>query len=52
VTVVLEDGTALLGLNIAFSCIALSFITNDPFYDACGSVIIGCMLGMGSSIGF
>lgn len=45
VTVVLEDGTALLGLTIAFSCIGLSLYTQNPFYDALGSVIIGGLLG-------
>jgi len=45
VTVVLEDGTALVGLTVAFSCIGLSMITQDPFYDALGSVSIGVLLG-------
>jgi len=45
VTVVLEDGTALVGLTVAFSCIGLSVLTQDPFFDALGSVFIGILLG-------
>jgi len=45
VAVFVEDGAALMGILIASSCLTASYITNNPIYDAYGSVMIGVMLG-------
>jgi cation diffusion facilitator family transporter len=39
-----EDLAALLGLIVALAAIALTMVTGDPFYDACGSIAIGVLL--------
>lgn len=39
-----EDIAALLGLGIAFVCLAFAMITNNPFFDAIGSISIGILL--------
>lgn len=45
----MEDGAALVGLATALGCISLTVITGNPFFDALGSVLIGSLLGMGST---
>lgn len=44
--VLLEDGVALLGVLVAFTSILLSFWTGKSYFDAIGSIIIGCMLAI------
>jgi cation diffusion facilitator family transporter len=39
-----EDIAALAGLTIALVAIALTMITGNPLYDACGSIAIGILL--------
>jgi len=39
-----EDLAALLGLGFALMAVLLTIITNDPFYDALGSMFIGGLL--------
>jgi len=45
VSVVMEDGAAMLGLVIAGCCLGVSFITGNTVFDAVGSVLIGSLLG-------
>jgi zinc transporter 9 len=44
--VVYEDGVAVLGVLIALISIFLTKITGNLYWDAVGSVIIGCLLGI------
>ena len=44
VVVLGEDFAAMLGLVIAFAALCLVWMTNDPFYDALGSIVIGLLL--------
>lgn len=39
-----EDSAAIIGLTFAFLAIVLSIITQNPFYDALGSILIGILL--------
>lgn len=39
-----EDSAAILGLIIAFVFVGISVITNNPIYDAIGSICIGVVL--------
>ncbi len=43
--VLLEDGAAVTGVLIAGACVAATYITGDPIFDAVGSILIGFMLG-------
>ena len=43
--VILEDLAAVLGVAIAGSCMALTILMKTPIFDACGSVMIGGLLG-------
>ena len=45
VAVLLEDSAAVLGVFIALVAVGLTQITHDGFWDALGSVLIGCLLG-------
>jgi len=45
VSVMMEDGAALLGLGIASTCLSLSYFTGNVIYDAIGSILIGILLG-------
>lgn len=44
-TVMLEDGAALIGLFFAAMGVALSHWTGNPIWDGVGSVLIGLLLG-------
>jgi len=44
--VILEDTIAVLGVVIAFVCIAIASATGHWFVDGIGSILIGMMLGM------
>jgi zinc transporter 9 len=44
--VLLEDIAAVSGVCIAGACMFMTYITNNPLYDACGSILIGCVLGI------
>ncbi len=44
VVVLGEDNAAILGLIIAFVFVALSVVTDNPLYDAVGSICIGVVL--------
>ena len=44
VVVLGEDCAAILGLVIAFVFVGLSVVTDDPIYDAIGSICIGVVL--------
>jgi len=39
-----EDAGALVGLTIATICVSLSWILDNPAFDAYGSILIGCLL--------
>ena len=43
--VLLENGAAMAGIVAAAVGLALSQLTNDPFYDGAASVVIGVILG-------
>ena len=43
-TVLFEDSLALISVTVAFTCIAISVKTNNPVFDAIGSLIIGTLL--------
>jgi len=45
IVVLLEDIAAVLGIVIAASCMALSSYYSTHVFDACGSLIIGSLLG-------
>ncbi len=45
VAVVLEDSAACLGCVIAMIAILLAEWTGSPYWDAIGSILIGCLLG-------
>lgn len=45
IVVLLEDVAAVAGVGIAASCMALSHIYGTHVFDACGSLIIGSLLG-------
>jgi zinc transporter 9 len=49
VAVVVEDGTALIGVAIAGSALLLAHLTANPIYDALGSVMIGILLAMSAA---
>jgi cation diffusion facilitator family transporter len=42
--VLLEDTAALLGLVLALFGVTMTVITGDPFFDALGTLMIGCLL--------
>jgi zinc transporter 9 len=50
--VLLEDIAAVSGVFIAGTCMFLTYMTNNPLYDACGSIAIGCVLGKRSRCRF
>ena len=39
-----EDAAALAGLGVATLCLLASWITNNPFWDALGSILVGSLL--------
>lgn len=45
IVVLLEDIAAVLGIGIAATCMALSSYYNTHVFDACGSLVIGSLLG-------
>jgi len=45
VSVMMEDGAALIGLLIATTCLSLSYFSGNNVYDAIGSILIGILLG-------
>lgn len=45
IVVLLEDLAAVLGIGVAAGCMALSSYFNTHVFDACGSLIIGSLLG-------
>ena len=45
VAVLLEDAVACVGVVIAFVCISLSQWTDEPRWDAVGSILVGLLLG-------
>ena len=44
--VLLEDGAAVTGVLIAAACVAATYVTGNPVFDALGSIVIGVMLGV------
>ncbi|GIL60410.1 hypothetical protein Vafri_14861 [Volvox africanus] len=46
VAVMMEDGGAVLGLVIAGVCTALAQATGNAMWDAAGSILVGCLLGI------
>ncbi|KAI2802129.1 hypothetical protein BLOT_010321 [Blomia tropicalis] len=44
--VILEDAAAVLGVMIAATCMGLTSWYNTPIFDACGSLMIGGLLGV------
>jgi cation diffusion facilitator family transporter len=40
-----EDMAAVAGLIVALVCLGLSIATQDPRWDALGSILVGCLLG-------
>jgi len=46
IAVIYEDGVALLGVLVAFVSILLYKFTQNVYWDAAGSIIIGLMLGV------
>lgn len=46
IAVLYEDGVAVLGVFIAFVSIIASILTDNPFFDAIGSILIGILLGI------
>jgi zinc transporter 9 len=45
VSVMLEDGAALVSLTVASIFLGLSYYTGNPIYDAIGSILVGLVLG-------
>jgi len=45
VAVLMEDSAAVFGLFIAATCLSLSYILENPIFDAVGSILIGILLG-------
>ncbi|XP_062514812.1 proton-coupled zinc antiporter SLC30A9, mitochondrial-like [Corticium candelabrum] len=45
VAVLMEDSAAVLGVFLAASCLGLTYVFNNPVYDAIGSICIGTLLG-------
>lgn len=45
VAILLEDGAAVLGLLLAAAGIVLAYVTQNPVWDAIGSIIVGLLLG-------
>lgn len=43
--VLLEDAAAVLGVIIAASCMGLTSLTGNPYYDCLGSLGVGALLG-------
>ncbi|KAM8939512.1 proton-coupled zinc antiporter SLC30A9, mitochondrial [Pelodytes ibericus] len=43
--VLLEDAAAVLGVIMAASCMGLTSLTGNPFYDSLGSLGVGTLLG-------
>ncbi|HVU89603.1 MAG TPA: cation diffusion facilitator family transporter, partial [Pirellulales bacterium] len=43
-SVLLEDAAAVLGLVIAATCISLSLLFNNPYFDGAASIVIGLLL--------
>jgi len=43
--VLLEDSVAVIGVGVAGTAIALTELTGNPAYDACGSIAVGTMMG-------
>src|SRR6185295_4970147 len=46
VAILLEDGAAVLGLAIAAAGIFLTYATDNPIWDALGSMVVGAVLGL------
>jgi cation diffusion facilitator family transporter len=44
--VLLEDMGALIGLVVAMCAVLLNVVTDNPFYDGLGSIVIGAVLGV------
>lgn len=45
VSVVCEDGAAVLGLVVAAACLTLTKVTGNAMYDSAGSIVVGSLLG-------
>ncbi|MBT3219078.1 MAG: cation diffusion facilitator family transporter [Proteobacteria bacterium] len=46
VAVLLEDSAAILGVIIALAAVGLTQLTQNGVWDALGSILIGCLLGL------
>ncbi|XP_044273961.1 zinc transporter 9 [Varanus komodoensis] len=47
--VLLEDTAAVLGVTLAATCMGLTSITGNPYYDSLGSLGVGTLLGIVSA---
>jgi len=44
--VLLEDGVAVIGVLVAAAAVGLSYVTGNHWWDAVGSIMVGCLLGI------
>ncbi|XP_053884811.1 zinc transporter 9 [Malaclemys terrapin pileata] len=47
--VLLEDAAAVLGVTLAATCMGLTSLTGNPYYDSLGSLGVGTLLGVVSA---
>jgi len=45
IAILLEDSIAVIGVGVASSCIGLTYLTGNVFFDSVGSILVGVMMG-------